>query len=96
MERGMCVVALPFWKMTAIIPKPMKIITLCETSYIRLHILKQRLELGMWQKDVATLLGIKVVALYEWENEKVNPSGIYSANIIRFLGTILILLKQKL
>jgi transcriptional regulator with XRE-family HTH domain len=79
-------VALPFWKMTITVPKPLKIIVLTEISHIGLHIRKRRLELKLTLEEAAAKLGIGVVSLCKWEKGKVIPREVYTGSIIQFLG----------
>ena len=50
------------------------------------HIRKRRLDLGLWQKDVAATLGVTVSAVTNWELNRVTPYFTYLPKIITFLG----------
>jgi len=49
------------------------------------HIRKRRLDLGLWQKDVAASLGVTVSAVTNWELNRVTPYFTYLPKIIAFL-----------
>ena len=50
------------------------------------HIRKRRLDLGLWQKDVAATFGVTVSAVTNWELNRVTPYFTYLPKIIAFLG----------
>jgi len=50
------------------------------------HLRKRRLDLGLWQKDVAATLGVTVSAVTNWELNRVTPYFTYLPKIIAFLG----------
>ena len=50
------------------------------------HIRKRRLDLGLWQKDVAATLGVTISAVTNWELNRVTPYFTYLPKIIAFLG----------
>ena len=52
------------------------------------HIRKRRLDLGLFQKDVAATLGVTESAVNNWEKNRVTPYFTYLPKIIAFLGYI--------
>jgi len=50
------------------------------------HIRKKRLELGLFQKDVAREVQVHQTTVYNWEAGKANPAVRSIPRIIRFLG----------
>lgn len=50
------------------------------------HIRKRRLDLGLWQKEVAATLGVTTSAVTNWEKNRVTPYFTYLPKIIAFLG----------
>lgn len=68
--------------------KPGSSIEIDENSHIGRHLLKKRLELGMWQKDVAKLLGVTAESIGNWENGFSEPQIQFNPAIIAFLGYV--------
>jgi transcriptional regulator with XRE-family HTH domain len=52
------------------------------------HIRKKRLDLNLFQKDVAKLLGVKECTITNWEKNHSQPTIHYLHKIIQFLGYI--------
>ena len=52
------------------------------------HIRKMRLDLGLYQKDVANLIGVKTETITYWEKNRVEPRISFIPKIIEFLGYI--------
>ncbi len=50
------------------------------------HIKKKRLDLGLWQKQVAEKIGVDEATLYNWEKQRTAPKLPYIPKIIAFLG----------
>ena len=50
------------------------------------HIRKRRLDLGLWQKDVAATLGVTESTVTNWELNRVTPEFTHLPCIIAFLG----------
>jgi len=50
------------------------------------HIRKKRLDLGLFQKDVAKIIGTSEVSVYNWENNYFKPYFRFLPKIINFLG----------
>lgn len=65
--------------------KPGSSIQIDENSHIGRHLLKKRLELGMWQKDVAITLGVTAESIGNWENGFSEPQIQFNPAIISFL-----------
>jgi len=52
------------------------------------HIRKKRLDLGLFQKDVANIIDTTENTIWNWENNYATPSLPYIPKIIEFLGYI--------
>jgi DNA-binding XRE family transcriptional regulator len=52
------------------------------------HIRKKRLDLGLWQKQIAEQIGVDEVTLYNWERQRTVPKLPYIPKIIAFLGYV--------
>jgi transcriptional regulator with XRE-family HTH domain len=52
------------------------------------HLRKKRLDLGLLQKDVARMIGVKEETIYNWENNRSSPQLHYAPGIIEFLGYV--------
>ena len=50
------------------------------------HIRKRRLDLGLLQKDVASLIGVSKATIYNWEANEASPQIHHLPKIIEFLG----------
>jgi len=50
------------------------------------HIRKKRLDLGLFQRDVASLLNVNETTIFNWENNRTTPALHHIPAIIRFLG----------
>lgn len=61
---------------------PMSLITIGD------HIKKRRLTLNLYQKDVATQIGVTEEAVYNWENNHKKPKVHLLPKIIEFLGYV--------
>jgi len=79
-------VACSSWKTQSKVKSASFGININENSHIGLHIKKWRLELNLFQQDVATIFGITEDALRFWENGLAIPNIRYAPAIILFLG----------
>jgi len=52
------------------------------------HLRKRRLDLKLFQKEVAKRLGTSTTSIYNWENNQTSPSLYSIPKIIKFLGYI--------
>ena len=68
--------------------KPGSSIDIDENSHIGRHMLKKRLELGMFQKDVATIIDVTAESISNWENGFSEPQIQFNPAIISFLGYV--------
>jgi len=59
-----------------------------ELKTIRDHIRKKRLDLNLYQKDVAKILGVSECSVWNWEKGTSNPSVKLKLRIIAFLGYV--------
>jgi DNA-binding transcriptional regulator YiaG len=50
------------------------------------HIRKRRLDLGLFQRQVAAQLGVDTDSVFRWESNETSPSILQIPRIIRFLG----------
>lgn len=55
-------------------------------NHIGDHLRKRRMDLGLFQKQVAETLGVTSSTIWLWEKGKAYPSVKYMPRIIRFLG----------
>ncbi len=87
--------ALPICRITLKAQKPIN--SACPISLITFgdHIKKKRLDLNLFQKDVAKLLGVKEESIYNWENNRSNPKIYLLPKIIEFLGYVPFELSNK-
>jgi DNA-binding XRE family transcriptional regulator len=53
---------------------------------IQEHIRTGRLDLGLFQRDVAERIGVDKSTVYKWETGRAKPRGKNMAGIIGFLG----------
>jgi transcriptional regulator with XRE-family HTH domain len=59
---------------------PEKLVTLGD------HLRKRRLDLGLYQKDVAVTIGVDSTTVYNWENNRTTPPRRFIPRIINLLG----------
>jgi DNA-binding transcriptional regulator YiaG len=50
----------------------------------------KRLDLGLYQSDVATILGVTKDTVCYWENNRVKPSPYSQIKIVAFIGRLLV------
>jgi transcriptional regulator with XRE-family HTH domain len=50
------------------------------------HIKRRRLEMGLYQKDVAKLLGVTEYTIINWEKGRTEPTVSNIPSLVRFLG----------
>ena len=79
-----CMVALPFCSLTLTAKKPSRIPQNPKT--IGDHIKKRRLELGLYQRQVSTIIGVDESTVTNWERNRSNPTLRSMPKIIEFLG----------
>ena len=79
-------VALPFCHLTLTAQKPSNIPQILKTWGD--HILKRRLELKLFQREVAQLLGVNETSVYDWEKHRTDPMVHLIPRITEFLGYI--------
>ena len=77
-------VALPFCSLTLIGKKPSRIPQNPKT--IGDHIKKRRLELGLYQRQVAEVIGIDESTITNWEKNRTIPTLRCIPKIVEFLG----------
>ena len=77
-------VALPFCHITVTAPKPAKTPQILKTWGD--HLLKRRLELKLFQREVAQLLGVNETSVYDWEKHRTDPMVHLIPRITQFLG----------
>lgn len=78
--------ALPFCHRTLSVPKPIPSALPTKVKTIGDHIRKRRLELELYQKDVAAIVGVDTATMFNWEAGAASPSLRTMPRIIRFLG----------
>lgn len=77
-------VALPFCHITLSASKPTKLPTVLNTTGD--HIRKRRFELGLFQRQVAELLGVDECTVTNWEKHRTKQQLRLIPKIIEFLG----------
>jgi transcriptional regulator with XRE-family HTH domain len=81
-------VALPFSHITLKTQKPLTSAYPKALNTIGDHLRKRRLDLELFQKDVAHILGVCDPSVYNWENNLAEPAIKYIPKIIEFLGYV--------
>lgn len=76
--------ALPFCHLTLTAPKPTRYPK--ELRTVGDHLKKGRLDLGLFQKDVASRLGVNESTILNWENNACAPAIRFIPRIVGFLG----------
>ena len=80
---------MPFCSIRLTAPKPTKLPTILNT--LGDHIKKRRLELGLYQAEVAEILEVTEPTVTNWEKNRTNPTLRTLPKIIGFLGNELML-----
>lgn len=80
--------ALPFCYIQLHAQKPVLRAYPTELKSIGDHIRKRRLDLGLFQKDVAKILGANMASILNWEKNRTDPVIDYIPRIIEFLGYV--------
>ena len=78
-------VALPFLEVSLKAEKPIHLRSPEKLVTIGDHIKKRRIELGLTQQELASILGINESTLHNWEQSCAKPRGILIPRIVRFL-----------
>ena len=80
--------ALPICKITLKAKKPIN--SACPISLITFgdHIKKKRIDLNLFQKDVAELIGVQTDSIVNWELNRFTPQVHQLPKIIEFLGYV--------
>ena len=78
--------ALPFSRLKRTIPKPLGSKYLAQPITLGEKLRNRRLELHLWQKDVAELIGVTEDSITYWEVNRHEPRVEYYPKIIEFLG----------
>jgi transcriptional regulator with XRE-family HTH domain len=75
---------LPFCSITLTAQKPTKLATVL--NILGDHIKRRRLELGLYQRQVAQIIGVDESTVTNWEKNRTNPTLRVMPKIIEFLG----------
>jgi DNA-binding transcriptional regulator YiaG len=75
---------LPFCHFTHTAQKPSNIPQILKTWGD--HILKRRLELKLFQRELAQILGVNETSIYDWEKHRTDPMMHLIPRITQFLG----------
>lgn len=78
--------ALPFSKWADSVQKPKKDGYPSNPKTIGEHIKKRRLDLNLFQKDVARVIGVTEDTIINWEVKGIAPQMKYMSRIVEFLG----------
>lgn len=76
-------VALVFWKNEISIENQLVI---CKSNHLGDHIKLKRKYLGLFQKDVAKIIGVSEDCITYWENRRSEPQKRFYSRITEFLG----------
>lgn len=79
-------VALPFSRLNANVPKPLEIQHVANPQTLGQHIRKKRAQLRIMQKEVALQIGVSEDCITNWENERSIPQIQFFPKIVQFLG----------
>lgn len=80
--------ALPFFKSSTNVNKPLETKLLINPATLGGKIRNKRLELRLLQKEVAKTIGVSEDSITLWENNKSKPYVRYYPKIIKFLGYV--------
>ena len=80
------IVALPFYNIVLRAQKPDTRGYPLELKTLGDHLKKKRLDLGLFQKDVAKQLGVSLFSVLSWEKNRAEPELRFIPRIITFLG----------
>jgi len=61
-------------------------LVICKSNHLGDHIKVKRKYLGLYQKDVAEIIGVSEDSITYWENKRSKPQKRYYSKIIQFLG----------
>ena len=81
--------SLPFYHLTILTPQPKKPGFPKALLTIGDHIRKRRLDLGLFQRQVALQIGVAEASVWNWEKGGMKPKIRHLPAIISFLGTTL-------
>ena len=79
-------VALPFYHLAFQAKKPLSGAYPKELRTLGDHLRKRRLDLALFQKDVAKRLGANEASVWNWEKNRSSPALRFVPRIIEFLG----------
>lgn len=77
---------MPFCQSSVKCPRPLPTGYPQLPKHIGEHIRKRRLDLRLWQREVAEQMGVSVFTVINWELGETSPPVRYGPRIIRFLG----------
>jgi len=77
---------LPFCQLTISAPHPKKVGYPTALVTIGDHIRKRRLDLGLFQRQVAAQIGVDEASVWNWEKGEMKPESRHLPAIISFLG----------
>jgi len=77
---------LPFSRFEVSVPKPLKYNLIENPVTVGEMMRNRRLQLRLFQKEVAKLMGADEATIYHWENNKYPIHRRYNGKIIKFLG----------
>lgn len=80
--------ALPFCYIQLHAQKPVSKAYPTELKTLGDHLLKKRLDLGLFQKDVAKIFGTCMASVMNWEKNRNTPNIEFTSKIIEFLGYV--------
>jgi transcriptional regulator with XRE-family HTH domain len=77
---------LPFCKIELRAKRPLPPSYPRELKSLGDHLRKRRLDLKLYQEDVARILGVDETTIYNWEKNRTSPPFRYIPKIVKFLG----------
>jgi len=77
--------SLPFCYLTLLAKRPLEKAYPKTLKTIGDYLRKRRLDLGLYQKEVAVTIGVDTTTVYNWENNRTAPPLRFSPRIARFL-----------
>ena len=77
---------MPFCHFTLKAQKPLSERYPKELKRLGDHIRKKRLDLGLFQKELASKIGVDEASILNWEKNRNTPSLVFIPKIIEFLG----------
>ncbi|MBS1683240.1 MAG: helix-turn-helix domain-containing protein [Bacteroidetes bacterium] len=82
------VVALPFSELEVVVKRPYGTGYPTDPKTLGDYLRRRRMELRLFQKDVAAIVGVSTDIVTLWENNQSDPTAKFVAKIIQFIGEL--------